>query len=272
MNLKSISTLLAASFISIGHAYAVAPTIAICKTRLDSFSNSADFEIPSPGTIQSSIVVSGAFPTIWDVDVKTFIQHDFPAQLNVTVRSPSGTIVTLTTGNGDACDDVFNGTLFDDSADPASAGNRVTDMACMDNVVKSPLVPEEGLAAFIGEDPNGEWTLTLHDQTASVIGMLDSWSLDITSIPFIPPSAGFVERVVTINDSISDAGGTSTSFANLDLGPVCGIVLTLRVNHPNPADLDISISAPTGQNFTLTTDNGSTFDNSKRSLNLNSFP
>lgn len=261
MNIKSTLILLAVYFISATYSYAVAPTIPICKVQLNTGSNPSVLAIPSPGTIQSNITISGAQPTIWDVDVRTFIQHAFPAQLDVTVQSPSGTIVTLTTGNGDACDNVFNGTLFDDSAEPASAGNRVTDFVCVDNVVKSPLVPEEGLAAFIGENPNGEWTLTVHDRTASVLGTLDSWSLDITSIPFLPASAGFVTQLVTVNTTISDGIGSGLSSANLTLGPVCGIVARLAVNHPNPADLDISLNAPTGQTFTLTTDNGSSFDN-----------
>ena len=40
---------------------------------------------------------------------------------------------------------------------------------------KPTLTPEEPLAAFIGEDPNGTWTLTIGDDGATDAGTLASW-------------------------------------------------------------------------------------------------
>jgi uncharacterized repeat protein (TIGR01451 family) len=43
-------------------------------------------------------------------------------------------------------------------------------------------VPEGAFGAFIGEDPNGTWTLTIVDTVPAVDeGTLHSWSLDITT-------------------------------------------------------------------------------------------
>jgi hypothetical protein len=45
----------------------------------------------------------------------------------------------------------------------------------------TPLVPEEALGAFIGENPNGTWTVTIDDDAGGDIGTLNSWSLALTT-------------------------------------------------------------------------------------------
>ena len=48
-----------------------------------------------------------------------------PSDLDITLTSPAGTVVTLTTDNGGTADDVFNGTLWDDQAGVTNApGSR----------------------------------------------------------------------------------------------------------------------------------------------------
>lgn len=41
-------------------------------------------------------------------------------------------------------------------------------------VTKIPLVPEEAVEAFFGENPNGTWALSIFDDTALDSGNLDS--------------------------------------------------------------------------------------------------
>ena len=118
----------------------------------------------------------------------TNLAHTFPADLDITITSPAGTVVTLKTDNGVGNDNVFNGTLWDDDADPAGQVPYVTNIGLVTDhpyanlAVASPLVPEEALAAFIGEDPNGTWTVTISDDLAEDGGSLDSWTLNITTI------------------------------------------------------------------------------------------
>ena len=84
--------------------------------------------------------------------------------------------MTLTTDNGGGNDNVFNGTVWDDDANPAgqvpyaptTAWSR--DHAYANLILASPLVPEEALGAFIGENPNGTWTLTISDDLAGDSG------------------------------------------------------------------------------------------------------
>src|SRR5262249_36871995 len=46
-----------------------------------------------------------------------------------------------------------------------------------DGVAKETLTPEEPLAAFIGEDPNGTWTITISDDFDEDGGTLTQWDL-----------------------------------------------------------------------------------------------
>jgi uncharacterized repeat protein (TIGR01451 family) len=130
-------------------------------------------------------VVSGVDPYLWDLDLTTNLTHTFPGDLDITLTSPAGTIVTLTTDNAVSNDNVFNGTLWDDDANPAgtvpytSNNGLVTDHLYAVNTLASPLVPEEAFGAFIGEDPNGTWTITISDDAAGDSGSLDNWTLDI---------------------------------------------------------------------------------------------
>jgi subtilisin-like proprotein convertase family protein len=123
---------------------------------------------------------------ICGVTVTTNITHAQAEDIDMTLTSPAGTVVTLTSDNGGTSDNVFNGTVWDDNANPggvapyASNDGVVTDHVYVNNVVATLLTPEEGLAAFIGEDYVGTWTLRVSDDTANaLVGSIDGWSITI---------------------------------------------------------------------------------------------
>ena len=93
----------------------LAPTAPVgCIPNSTNFNNATSTPIPSgPSTTTSTIDVSGVDSYLWDLDVSTFITHTFPADLDMTITSPTGTVVTLTSDNGGGNDDVFNGTVWD---------------------------------------------------------------------------------------------------------------------------------------------------------------
>jgi subtilisin-like proprotein convertase family protein len=62
-----------------------------------------------------------------------------------------------------------------------SASKLVTDAIYTNLVAKPTLFPEEALAAFRGEDPNGTWTLTIADDEGGDTGSLVQWQLEIFS-------------------------------------------------------------------------------------------
>ncbi|MEW6230497.1 MAG: proprotein convertase P-domain-containing protein, partial [Bacillota bacterium] len=126
-----------------------------CLSTTTTHGGGTPVAIPTgPAVVTSTLVVAGAGTFIWDVNVSTHITHSFAADLDITLQSPAGTIVTLTTDNGAGNDNVFDGTVWDDSANPGGqvpylANNGlVTDHTYVNLTLASPLVPEEAMGAF----------------------------------------------------------------------------------------------------------------------------
>jgi subtilisin-like proprotein convertase family protein len=234
------------------------------------FENATPVPVADVGVVTSTIVVTGADPYLWDLNAVTYLRHTFSADLDVTITSPAGTVVTLTTDNGGGNDDVFNGTVWDDQADPGSqvpyAGspNLATDHTYANLVTASPLAPEEALGAFIGEDPNGTWTLTISDDLAGDTGTLDGWGLQVTTLPeALRPTLSYL---ITNSSAVAIPTGpavvTSTIDASGDPGTfLCGVKATTHILHTFAADLDVTLMSPSGIIVTLTTDNGAGNDN-----------
>ncbi|MGH9803333.1 MAG: proprotein convertase P-domain-containing protein, partial [Blastocatellia bacterium] len=89
-----------------------APGGCVLSTRTGS--NSTPAAITDNNTVNSTITIAGAGPYLWDLDMVTNITHTFAADLDITLTSPAGTVVTITTDNGGGNDNVFAGTLWDD--------------------------------------------------------------------------------------------------------------------------------------------------------------
>ncbi len=241
-------------------AKVVPTTPAGCSPTTTTFTQSTPVAIPTgPAVVTSTVVVSGAGPYLFDVDATTFITHTFAADLDITITSPAGTTVTLTTDNGAGNDNVFNGTVWDDDANNDTA----TDHAYVNLTLASPLVPEGALGAFIGEDPNGTWTITISDDLAGDGGSLDSWALAVTTLPSPPITA--TAATVTQSTPVSIPSGpavvTSTLVVSGAPTSILDVNLTTFITHTFAADLDITITSPAGTVVTLTTDNGAGNDN-----------
>jgi len=251
-------------------AKVVPTTPAGCSPTTATFTQATPVAIPTgPAVVTSTVVVSGAGPYLFDLDATTFITHTFAADLDITITSPAGTTVTLTTDNGAGNDDVFNGTVWDDSANPGGQvpyttnNGNVTDHAYVNLTLASPLVPEEALAAFIGEDPNGTWTITISDDLAGDGGNLDSWSLAVTTLPNAPITATVpaVTQSTPVAIPTGPAVVTSTLVVSGAPTSILDVNLTTFITHSFAADLDVTITSPAGTTVTLTTDNGAGNDN-----------
>ena len=229
-----------------------------------SFANTTPVPILSAiaNTVTSTVVVSGAGSWLADVDATTFITHTFPSDLDVTLQSPAGTVVTLTTDNGGGNANVFNGTVWDDSAGsgvqvPYTFANAmVTDHQYAPNVVATPLSPEEPLGAFIGQNPNGTWTLTVSDDLAGDGGSLDSWSLAVTTQRVAPAHV-----VTTVANNVAVAipdGGVATSTITVAAQPayICDVNVQTAIVHPMSGQLQFTVTSPTGTIVALSTNNG----------------
>jgi uncharacterized repeat protein (TIGR01451 family) len=241
-----------------------------CTPATLNFANNTPVAIPTgPAVVTSTVAVAGAGPFLWDLDLTTNITHTFAADLDMTIQSPAGTIVTLSTDNGAGNDNVFNGTLWDDDADvdgqvPYTTNNGVaTDHAYVNLTLASPLVVEEALAAFVGENPNGTWTITISDDLAGDGGSLDSWALAITTFPAAPTTTTPAPGTNNTPVAIPTGPGVVTSTITIAGAPVglCAITVQTNMQHSFAADLDVTLQSPAGTVVTLTTDNGAGNDN-----------
>ena len=138
------------------------------------FDGESNVSITNAAGATSTATVSGV-GRVHDVDVTVSISHQTAADLDVFLTSPSGRRIDLVTDVGGGNSDLFNGTTFDDQA-----GLLVGDAELPpDGEAFARVVPEGALSAFMGEDPNGQWTLTVIDDTPGYGGEISSWSLAI---------------------------------------------------------------------------------------------
>jgi uncharacterized repeat protein (TIGR01451 family) len=252
------------------NATAVVPaTPAGCNAVTSTITQSTPVAIPTgPAVVTSTIDVAGLTGNVYDLDVTTNITHTFAADMDITLASPAGTVVTLSTDNGAGNDNVFNGTVWDDDADPdgqvpyTTNDGLVTDQAYVNLVPVANLVPEEAMAAFNGEDPNGTWTLTVSDDLAGDGGSIDSWSLGITTTDARTATAAAQVGGTTLPVAIPT--GPAVATATIDIagaGTIGDVNLTTGITHTFAADLDMTLMSPAGTVVTLSTDNGAGNDN-----------
>src|SRR3954471_10633298 len=114
--LGALALVAASTIVALTSATAVAsapPTPRNCGPVI--FGNPANVTqtvVPANGVATSTIAVSGLARHIHDVDVLTNLAHTQSDEVDMTVTSPEGTVVTLTTDNGGSFDNVFAGTRW----------------------------------------------------------------------------------------------------------------------------------------------------------------
>jgi subtilisin-like proprotein convertase family protein len=216
-------------------------------TTVNAPSTNTPIAIPDVSTIFDTVAISGLGAQTFDVDLTVAITHTFAGDLDITLTSPGGTVVDVTSDNGGGNDDVFNGTLFDDQS-----ANYVVTYVYTNGVAAPDLRPEAAFnAAFRGENPNGTWTLTITDDAGIDVGTLNSWSLSVTdgTVVHVPPSLGAPVNFSTgpISVPVPDltvttvplvVSGGSTSLARVQV--------YVEIMHTYNADLLIQVQSPAG--------------------------
>jgi subtilisin-like proprotein convertase family protein len=133
-------------------------------------------------TTTSTITFAGVPSTeeIKDVTVNLTIHHTFDSDLLIVLQAPDGTQVTLVNREGGSGQNFINTTFNDTAATPISAGppNAVAPFT-------GTFKPETPLAAFVGKQVNGTWTLLIDDTAQGNIGVLDNWTLTLSTGPAV---------------------------------------------------------------------------------------
>ena len=118
-------------------------------------------------TLTSEIVITEAI-AIQDINVRVNIIHSVREQLDITLTSPNGTVVDLSSGNPGVH---YINTVFDQEASTSitsdmgpSTGN---------------FIPEGDLSTLYNTSAQGTWTLTVTDNVVGVGGDIRNFSLNI---------------------------------------------------------------------------------------------
>jgi subtilisin-like proprotein convertase family protein len=136
--------------------------------------------IPNTGAITSTIVISGAGTFLDDVFVSLDVPHTRSGELTFTLFAPGGRTTTLSSGNGGALANLYDGVTFTDNPVGPFMG-PVTDAAYVNGTNLGEVQPEGAMRHFAGINPNGPWRLAVMDSGGTGTGSLESWQLGIST-------------------------------------------------------------------------------------------
>lgn len=129
--------------------------------------------------IQSTLTVNEANNiAIGKLTVQVVSTHEYSGDLNITLTSPAGTVVSLTSPNGCATPNLD--VVFDNDATVFSC-NTTAGSPGYTGVV----APVGDLTLFNGETINGDWTLTVSDRGPADLGTLDNWKITFCETPAV---------------------------------------------------------------------------------------
>jgi cysteine-rich repeat protein len=133
----------------------------------------------APAIAASPITVSGAGRYLYGVQVTVDVSHPNAGDLDLSLTAPSGHAIDLVHAFGDGQTDLYAGTVFDDQSEMPIASVTLPPSG----TALSRVVGEGALSAFVGENPNGTWTLTVTDLTPDDgdFGMLNGWTLTLVT-------------------------------------------------------------------------------------------
>lgn len=136
--------------------------------------------IPDTDTVEVPVDVT-ADGTILKAVANVRLNHTFDSDLSISLISPAGTEVALSSGNGGAGDNYGSG-ANDCSGTPTSFDDvAATSITAGTAPLAGSFSPEEPLSAFAGENQEGGWILRIADTAAGDTGTVGCVQLRIRS-------------------------------------------------------------------------------------------
>lgn len=223
---------------------------------------SEDTPVGSVGTLVSAINVPVGLPVINDVRVRLHLLTDLPLIQDVILVSPSSTQVQLHSP-------IFfpsapdMAVIFDDLA----LLDITTDFAGNSPPPFVAFRPEEALSVFDGEDPSGNWILSINDGYYGLFygHTLVEWAIAFngdlsvieatpTSLPALSYSTGVLN--LAINDTLPPTPTISTITVPAGLPLVTDLRLRLDITHVLVSDLVVLLASPNGTIIDLSMNDG----------------
>jgi subtilisin-like proprotein convertase family protein len=189
------------------------------QTCVNASSTNVPLTISATGTptINSTLTIpAGSNVTISDINVTMSLVHSYISDLTLTLISPSGTQVQLVSAQCGASSNL-NAT-FDDSGTVIVCGTSLA--------ISGTVLPSQPLSAFNGQSSQGNWTLRVSDSFNADGGSLNTWSLNICSIPNTPITCG---QIATTWNGTSWTNGK----------PVNNVAATINGDLALSGDLDV---------------------------------
>jgi subtilisin-like proprotein convertase family protein len=171
----------------------------------------------STGITDTTTIATPVGCTVAGVRVPIEITHPWRGDLFIRLTSPAGTAVTLKNTNAI------------DSADDVSGEYPTT------------LTPAESLDAFLGEDPDGAWTLFVSDNSVLDTGTLDSWGV---AVDCGRVAADDTAAPLPIPDD-DPAGIDSTRLVD-GACTIAGLNVDVAITHTYRGDLIVELTSPLG--------------------------
>jgi len=162
------------------------------ETISDGLPSSNMYTFPVTGLVKS---------TITNVGVRVNIQHDSISELSATLTAPDGTTAVLFVQPGFGCTDPNIQITLDDDAFN-SYGDLLNACSGMSPAITGMFKPNQFLSIFDGQDPNGDWTLTISDLAAGTGGTLLGAELVISQ-------TGGIVTFPTENDVVAQTEGNN---------------------------------------------------------------
>ncbi len=166
----------------------------------------------NPSGITSSLTVNQANNiSIGKITVEVISTHEYSGDLLITLTSPSGTVVALTSPNSCATPNL--GVTFDDDAGAFSCNTVAGQPGYVGAVA-----PVQLLSAFNGENVNGTWTLDVQDRGPADLGTLNNWKITFCEVPTVLSNGEVVVNEFTVypnpSNGLFTVAGTNTESAN----------------------------------------------------------
>jgi len=247
--------------------------------------------VGGPTMSDATSTLMGVIGTDYNIDNVTIdLVHTWDSDLDITLVSPDGTSLDLSSDNGGGGDDYTN-TVFQDGGADITGGTAP---------FTGTFEPEGGTFAdtFAGENVAGVWQLQICDDAGGDSGTLNSFSITFLA----PPPFDFMAVDTTLpldengmatliagdvidgaqvdavgNGTMIPTGSSGIGLAILDVDTVesvnsvsdSGIIgddvivnnVTIDISHTWDSDMNITLVSPAGTTLDLSSGNGGSGDN-----------
>lgn len=179
--------------------------------------------------------------TVGEIQIGVLITHTYRGDLVLTLESPSGTLVQMTSNNGGAGGDNLNVVFDDDATTGYASAPTGTTHASSAPPYENTFAPEAAFSAFDGETLAGTWTLE----------MCDFYNAD---------GGTYLRSDLTVTEALPNADLSLDVTASV-LNPTTGsnTVLTYTVSNAGPENVtgvEVYAALPPGLSYVSDTGGG----------------